>query len=149
MAGPVYLFFLNAVEWLNPIVHAAGLALALWAFRCCRRCGYLVVGFYFALVLFSLFAMPSINRAIRERRASDISEQTQKKIDAAVQQAINRVLEEQGHPVMAAERTIHFPFGPIVLVVGLWLIARRDIKGYRANKALQRTGAPPASSEAV
>lgn len=133
IAGPVEVFLWNAAEWLNPIVHALGLALAIWAFRCCRRRGYLVIGLYFALVLFSLLAMPSIKRALRERRQPDISEQTQEKINVAVRHAIDRVLEEEGHPVMTATRTVHFPFGPIVLVVGLWLVARRDIKEHRAS----------------
>jgi hypothetical protein len=135
-ASGMFLFFMKAVEWLNPMIYALGLGLAVWAFLRCRKCGYFVLALYFAIVLFSLLAMPSINRAIRARRAPDISEQTQKKIDAAVQQSIDRVLEEEGHPIMAAKKTIHFPFGPIVLVVGLWLVARHEI---RSNKSPQAT----------
>jgi hypothetical protein len=126
VAGPLYLFFWNFVEWLNPIVYLVGLGVAAWAFMRSRKRGYFVVALYFALVLFSLFAMPSINRAIRAHRAPDISEQTEKKINAAVQQAIDRVLAEEGRPRIAAKQTIHFPFGPIVLVAGLWLVARHE-----------------------
>jgi hypothetical protein len=136
-ASWLFLVSMRAIEWLNPIVHLLGLAVALWAFRCCRRWGYLVVGFYFLLVLFTLFAMPSINRAIQARSAPDISEQTQQKINAAVQQAIDRVLQEEGQSYAPPQkRTVRFPFGPIVLVVGLWLIARRDIDEHRANQRI-------------
>jgi arginine exporter protein ArgO len=50
----------RAVEWLNPIVYLVGLGIAVWAFRHCHKWGYLVVAAYFALVVFSLLAMPSI-----------------------------------------------------------------------------------------
>lgn len=128
VAGPVYVFFLNAIEWLNPIVHFAGLAIAVWAFRRCHRWGYLLIGFYFFLALFTLLAMPSIKQFIQERRSPDLSEQTRQKIDLAARQAVDRVLEEEGHSTTVAERHVRLPFGPIVLVAGLWLIARRDIK---------------------
>ena len=135
-AGPVEMFLWNAIDWLNPIVYIAGLAVAVWAFRCCRRWGYLVVGFYFLLVLFTLFAMPSIHRAIQSRNAPNLSEQTEQKISAAVQQAIDRVLEEEGQRYAPPQKqTVHFPFGPLVLVIGLWLIAKRDIDEHRANQS--------------
>jgi len=135
IAGPTELFFWHAIEWLNPVVQAVGLAVAIWAFRSCRKLGYLVVAFYFALALFSLLVMPTINRAIRERRGSDISEQTQQKINVAVQQTIDRVMSEEGHPVMPAKMTIrhYFPFGSIILVAGLWLIARQDFREHQSN----------------
>jgi hypothetical protein len=129
VAVPVYLFLIAAIEWLTPIVHLAGLAIACWAFRRCRRGGYLLIGFYFFLVLFSLLAMPSINQVIQERRTPVVSEHTRQKIDSAVKEAVDRVLEEEGHTTTVAERNIRFPFGPIVLVAGLWLVARRDVKG--------------------
>lgn len=79
------------------------------------------------------------------RSAPDLSEQSQQKINAAVQQAIDRVLEEEGqHYAPPKKRKVHFPFGPIVLVVGLWLIAKRDIDEYRTNQ--QGTGASLADS---
>lgn len=136
--GPIEMFLWNAIDWLNPIVHIAGLAVAVWAFRCCRRPGYLVIGFYFLLGLFALFVMPTIHRAIQARSAPNLSEQTEQKINAAVQQAIDRVLEEEGrHNARLQKHTVHFPFGPLVLVIGLWLIAKRDIDEHR-TRALQR-----------
>ena len=117
-------------------MYLIGLSIAVWAFLRCRKRGYIVIASFFALLLFSLFAMPFINRAIRNRRPPDISEQTQRKIDEAVQQAIDRVLEQEGHPIMVAKSTLHFPLDVIVLVAGLWLIARREPRADRSNTEL-------------
>jgi hypothetical protein len=109
------------------VVYFAGLCVAIWAFRRCRKCGYLVLAAYFAMVVFSIAVWPPIGQAIHAHRPPDISAQTQQKIDAAVQEAIHKVLIEEGHPEgIPARRTISFPFGPILLVLGLWLVARRE-----------------------
>jgi hypothetical protein len=127
-SGAGYAFLWHFTEWLGPIIHGIGLAVAIWAFRRSRKGGYIVLAFYFALALFVVLAMPSINRAIRERGQPDVSEQTEKKIEEEVQHTIDRVMTEGGHPIMAARRTANVPFGPIVLVAGLWLIARRELR---------------------
>src|SRR5688572_3795906 len=120
----------RAVEWLNPILHLVGLGVAGWAFRRCGKRGYLVVAFYFALAAFSLVVMPYVNQAIRARRAPDYSAQAQQKINAAQNEAVQRVLDEEGLPYgVPDQRTINFPFGPMVLVAGLWLVARREVPG--------------------
>ena len=131
-AGPVFLFFVKFVLWLDPIIHALGLGIAVWAFKRSRKRGYIIVAFYFLLALFSLLAMPSIMSAIYTNRGPRISEQTEQKINAATQEAIDRVLKEEGHPVYLPEKRISFPLGPIVLVVGLWCIARRESHGHSA-----------------
>jgi hypothetical protein len=106
-AGWMFTFFLHAVHWLNPMVHCIGLWVGIWAFLRCHKRGYLVVALYFALVLFSLLVMPSISRAYRAHHPPDISEQEQQKMNAA--------------PLK-----VNFEIGPMVLVAGLWLIARRE-----------------------
>lgn len=122
----VFYYAMEAVKWLEPLLYVTGLVIAVSTFRRCRKRGYIVLAFYFVLCIFSVLAMPRINRAIRARRAPDLSRETQKKIDVAVQQAIDRVLEEEGHPAIHATGRISFPFGPLVLVTGLWLLARRE-----------------------
>ena len=123
----MFFYATQVVEWLNTLVYLFGLGIALWAFRRCRRLGYLVVAVYFAFCVFSLLAMPSINRMIRAHQAPDYDAQTQQKIDAAVQQAVDKVLAEAGRPHgVPAKRTVHFPFGPILLVFGLWCLARGE-----------------------
>jgi hypothetical protein len=119
-------YIVKAIGWLNPLIHIAGFLVATWAFRRCRKRGYLVVAAFFALAVFSLLAMPKINRVIAERRSPDISSQTQERMNQAMHEAMQRVLEEEGHPPIVAERRIDFPLGPILLVLGLWLIARKE-----------------------
>ncbi|HEU5069723.1 MAG TPA: hypothetical protein VFV96_04820 [Verrucomicrobiae bacterium] len=53
---------------------------------------------YFASVVFWLVAWPPISRALRAGRPPEFSAQTQQKIDTAVQDAIRKVLVEEGHP---------------------------------------------------
>src|SRR5690348_7215223 len=138
MGDSIFYYLTKAVEWLNPAVYFVGLCIAVWAFLRCRKRGYLVMAAYFALVVFWLVAWPPIDRTIRAHRPPDISAQTQQKIDAAVQDAIHKVLVQEGHPEGSpASRTIHFPIGPILLVTGLWLVARREI--HRPDTALEPT----------
>ena len=124
----MYLFTTRAIELLNPIVYLFGLGIALWAFWHCRKPGYLLVAVYFVLALFSLLVMPSINRAIRVHQyLRDYDAQTRQKMDAAAQDAMQKVLVEQGRPEGISQvRTIHLPIGPTLLVVGLWLVAKHE-----------------------
>jgi hypothetical protein len=123
----IFYYATQAVEWLTPLVYLVGLGIAIWAFRRCRKCGYLVIAIYFALCIFMVLVMPSINRAMRAHRQPDYSAETRQKIDAAVQDATRKVLAEAGHPEgITSKRTIHFPFGSILLVVGLWLLAKGE-----------------------
>jgi hypothetical protein len=120
-------FSTQAVEWLNPAVYLVGLLVTVWAFRRCRKCGYLVIAIYFAFCVFTVLAMPSINRAIRAHRPPHYSSETQQKIDVAVQDATRKVLAEAGHSEgISTTRTVRFPFGPIILVAGIWLLAKRE-----------------------
>lgn len=128
-------YLIKAIEWLEPTVYLVGLWIAVWAFLRCRKSGYLVLAVYFALVVFSLTAWPPIYRAILTHHPPDISAQTEQKIDAAVQDAIDKVLVEEGHPegIPRTRRTV-FPLGPILLVVGFWLVARGEAVSLAASK---------------
>jgi hypothetical protein len=130
-AGWVLQFLVGAAGWLNTVVYLVGLAIAVWAFLRCRKCGYLVIAAYFALTLL----VPTINW-LRVHRPPDASEQMQQKIDAAVQEAIDKVLVEEGHPEgIARTHKIRISFSSILLVVGLWLVARHEPR--RPDKSLQ------------
>ena len=138
----IFYYATQTVEWLNPLVSLVGLIIAVWAFRRCRKWGYLVVAIYFALSAFMLLAMPSINRAIRAHRSPDYSAETQGKIAAAINEAVQKVLTEEGCPYgIPMQRTIHFPFGPMLLVAGLWLLAKRE-PDKRAEQAAQVATTP-------
>jgi hypothetical protein len=125
-SGWVFSFLFETTKWLNPIVHILGFGIAVWAFSCCGKRGYLIVAFYFVLCVFWLLAMPSINRAIDAHRTPNISEETRKKLDGAIRQATDQVLKQEGQPFVPVKQTVKFPFGPIILVTGLWFIARRE-----------------------
>ena len=137
-AGPVFQFLLNASGWLDPIVHVAGLVLMAWAFGRSGKRGYLVVGCYFMLVLLSPLLMPAVKDAFSKRSGPGIPREARAKMDAAIQQAINRVLEEAGHPVMAARMGVSIPVGPILLVGGLWIVARREARRDREQPVAER-----------
>jgi hypothetical protein len=122
----IFPLLFEAVKWLYPLVLILGLGIAVCAFSRCRKRGYLVVAFYFALCIFNLLAMPSINRAIQAHRKPNISEQTEKKIDEAIKEATDRVLKQEGYTFVPVKKTVNFSLGSIILVVGLWLVARRE-----------------------
>jgi hypothetical protein len=138
---------LAALKWFNRGIHFLGLGIAIWAFLRCRKCGYLVIALYFALCIFSFFAMPAINRAIQAHHKPSVSEQTQKKINEAILQAEERIREEAGQPpIKSVQINIIFPLGPMILVVGLWLVARRE-KPQTPNTVPEATAAPPSRSD--
>ena len=136
-----YLF--KAIDWLNPLVNIVGLLVSIWAFQKCRKNGYLVVAIYFVLAMFALFAMPIINRRIAANRAPKISEETQERLFQEVDEVYRRIYEEEGiTPMtsMAATRRVNFPLGPIILVAGLWLVAKNE---KRAEPSARGDGIPP------
>jgi len=117
----------EAIHWLSPIIHALGLVIALWAYRKSKKKGYIVVAAYFALAVISLVIMPPINRAISAQRKPDVSEETEKKLRVALRETTDRILTEAGQPAMAVQQqNINFPLGPILLVIGLWLVAKKE-----------------------
>jgi hypothetical protein len=121
-AGWLFDFSITTIKWLNPAILLAGLGIATWAFYRCRKWGYLLLAFYFALAAFELLAMP----AIYAHRQPSLSEQTEQKIAVATQEAIHKILVEEGLSYPPRTRNISFPLGQILLVGGLWLLARRE-----------------------
>ena len=128
-------YILQALDWLEPLTFALGAVVGFWGFRRCRKIGYLIVAVYFCLGLFSLLAMPRINAELRARRTPTQSDETQRKIDAAMSEAMERVMREEGESFQPPpmERSIRFPFGPLVLVLGVWLLARREPRVPRSD----------------
>ena len=126
-------YILQALDWLEPLTFALGTVVGFWTFRRCRKVGYLVVAIYFCLAVFSLLALPRIKAELRARQTPTQSEETQRKVSAAVSEAVDRVMREEGAQPGAAERHIRFPFGPLVLVLGVWLLARREPRVERSS----------------
>lgn len=113
-------------KWLHPVVYVIGLGIAVWAFLRCRKPGYLVLGIYFALIVFWLLAGVAIWETVLARQPQDMSGETRQKIELADRQATDQVLKEQGYQPAPATTHLYFPLGPIVLVTGIWFLARRE-----------------------
>jgi len=134
---------IKAIEWLNPLVHIIGLAVSIWAYRASRRPGYLVVAAYFALATFTLTVSPAISRA-RHRAWQAKHELTPEQHEAYWHEysALDKKYYPLGHG--PSHLNINFPFGPILLVAGLWLIARREPRIAEPNAG--GNAAPPRAS---
>jgi hypothetical protein len=64
--------------------------------------------------------MPYINRALSP--SIHFSQSQQQRIN----EAINKIIQEDGGQPQPIKTHIRFPLGPIVLVIGLWLLTRRE-----------------------
>ena len=124
-------------EWLNPIVLLVGLGIAIWAFLRCRKWAYLLFAVYFALAVL----LPPLNRAYGKYQAPHYSQQTQQEIRVAVDQAVKKVIAENGYRPQPVIYAIYFPFGPLFVVIGLWLVARQE--RHRPNTSLEPTPTAP------
>jgi hypothetical protein len=110
-------------SWLELLVYITGLFVSAWAFRVCRKRGYLLVGIYFALAIFFFWVIPYINRS---RQPTITFSQTQQQ---KISDAIDKIIQEGGGQPEPMEIRITFPLGPLVLVAGIWLLARREQRG--------------------
>ena len=118
-------YLIEAIVWLSPIVLILGLIVSIWAFRKFRKKGYILISAYFALAAFNLLAVPKINQAIAEKHPPAIPQKTQERIDQEIAEVYVRNFEEEGTFPAAATRNINFPLGHILLVTGLWLVAKK------------------------
>ena len=130
MTGSDWAFYIlsNAVEWLWPAVHLFGLGLCVWAYRRCRKPGYLIIAGYYFLAVCSLVLGPMVNRALRDnseaRSPSVLSPEAEQRYMEEL-----AALDERYYPQgRLGESNVDIPFGPMVLVTGLWFIARRETR---------------------
>jgi hypothetical protein len=112
-------------KWLNTAVYLVGLGIAVWAFLRCRKRGYLVVALFFGLVLFSWQVWPLISDAIYVQRTPIAIQQKDEE----------QARETHSSPGTQAYYRINIQIAPIVLVCGLWLLARREPEYNRPNKS--------------
>ena len=114
-------------QWLSPAVHLLGLIIGIWAFRKCHKKGYIVISVYFGLALFSLIAMPKINRMLAKQNSVQISAEAQEKLSQEINEVYQRYYEEtEGASAQPMTLNLKFPLGPIILVSGLWILARKE-----------------------
>lgn len=117
---------MEAARWLNTAVYLLGFCVAVWAFRRCRKRAYLVVGAYFVLVLFAWHVWPPISHAIYVHRTPIEIQQRDE----------DRERERHSTPASTpALYTINIQIAPMVLVCGLWLLARREPEHHQRDTA--------------
>jgi hypothetical protein len=128
MLDSAYNNLIEVVHWLNPLVYFVGVVVSAWGYRLSRKCGYLLVAGYFLLALLGVFIVPKLNRMIESRwdkqRQSEISPQAHEQF----MKEYSSLLQKYYPSDHSAPATINlkFPFGPIVLVLGLWMLAKSE-----------------------
>jgi hypothetical protein len=107
------------------MVHLIGLLISAWAYRRSRKAGYLLVAAYFFLAVCSLTVVPAINREIvrRWRSQSELSPEAREQYRRE-SMALAQKYYPSGSPPATID--IDFPLGPITLVAGIWVLAKRE-----------------------
>lgn len=126
---------IKAVQSLTLFVYIVGVAVGAWAYWRSRKAGYLLVTTYFLLAVGGALLVPALNRMIESRwgtqRQSEISPQAHEQFV----KEYAALLQKYYPPGNAAPATINikFSFGPIILVVGVWMLARRESRRISEN----------------
>ena len=115
---------LKAFVLLNPLLHVAGLAISVWAWRATRKTGYILVALYFVLVLLGKGLLGVLRVTSGSPNAPALTAQQQQAYTQELT-AVDKRYYPVGHSVT---QTVVFPLGSIVLVAGLWILAKRDVK---------------------
>ncbi|MGD1087001.1 MAG: hypothetical protein ABSA47_19880 [Verrucomicrobiota bacterium] len=139
---------IKAAQSLSLFVYIVGLAVAAWAYWRSRKIGYLLVTAYFLVAVFNTFLVPALNRMIATRwdaqRKSELSPQAHEEF----MKEYSALLQKYYPPGNATPGTINIklPISQIILVVGVWMLARRET-GRIAEKEGAGKGSPPLGSE--
>ena len=123
------IYLLQAADYFELLVYLTGACVGFWAFRRSRKCGYLLVASYFCVAA----CWPWVRAEINRRRSVSVPVARQQKIDAAVQEAYERVMREEGMQPVPASRDVRLPLGPLLLGSGVWLLARKEVD-YEAGR---------------
>ena len=126
------IFAIKAIGWIGPICYLLGAVISVWAFRRCRKRGYLLLGGYFALCVFQLTLSPAIHRHIRLREfegyePTELDRQLSE-LEYKKNELISDAIENGDRDAMRHYPTndSYVPLEPIIWLLALWLIARRE-----------------------
>ena len=110
------------VTGLHVVIDIVGLAICVWAYRQCRKPGYLVIGVYFVSAVCNLLVLPFINNTLEKSWPAPPPVQARE---------ANRPDTISSPPVSVPvvlpprRRTVRvYSLGSVLLVAGLWLVAR-------------------------
>jgi hypothetical protein len=123
-----FYYFMKAVEWLNPLVHLIGFGVSILASKISRMSRYAIIAGYCLLVVFSLTVGPTVRNWIYERMEGRDGI-TQEAREGFTRESV--ALEEKyfpSHLPRRARAIIRFPLDPIILVLGLWTLARCEAR---------------------
>jgi len=134
-----FYYFVETARLLDPLVQLIGLGISIWAYRMTRKVGYLIVAAYFFLATCSLTIIPAIRHALYERRhpRTELSVEEQAQYTSELM-ALQWKYFPSGPPP-AGQLNISFPFGSILLVTGIWLLAKCEAR--QSTGQITRTNA--------
>ncbi len=118
----LWFLLLRIIELLNPMIYAVGFIVALLAYRWGRKKGYIVIAVFFALAVYSHTLAPQVNRFLS--RSLWPPEPTDDAQSEAFNQELEQLLAQYDPPSTRTIHSVSFPLGPIILVSGLWSVAK-------------------------
>ena len=119
---------MRIINWLfyseHVVVYVIGLAVCVWAYRKHSGTGYLLLAAYFLFQVSALTVLPAIMSAQEKNwyTQHQLSPETDKAYSEEVL-ALHKKYYPSGFPPNFSHWV---PELPIVLIVGLWLVARRE-----------------------
>jgi hypothetical protein len=125
--------YAEIAKWFDALLQVFGLGISCCAYRMSRKTGYLIVAVYFFVAACSLTVIPKIRRTLYERRhprtqLSAVEQEEYANESLALQQKYF-----PSSPRLAGRLNISFPLGSILLVMGIWVLARQEPKPSAAN----------------
>src|ERR1035441_2047007 len=117
--------YAEIARWFDALFQVLGLSISCWAYRVSRKVGYLIVAVYFFVATCSLTVIPKIRRVIYERQhpPTELSEEMNEKYAIELTALSHKYYPS--HPP-SAWLSISFPLGSILLVMGIWVLARQE-----------------------
>jgi hypothetical protein len=123
----VIFYLINQIQWLNPVICLIGLVVCICAYKNCRKCGYLILAIYFLLVSINLIFGQAIHGILAEhsRNKTPLSSEAEKQYQQEIT-ALNQKYFSSGRGIIYYK--VNFPLYSIILVAGVWSLAKRDSK---------------------
>jgi hypothetical protein len=123
----IYYIATKVGYWVEPVAYLVGLVVTVLAYRHSRKGGYLIVGVHFIVAASMLTLVPVVKRAMHRHW------DTQHELSPEARAQFAREYEalyEKYYPATPRYATskIAFPLGPVLLVAGVFVLARRDMK---------------------
>lgn len=139
----VYFTWYNVLSVLLSII---GLGMCVWAYGKCRRSGWLLLAASFLIGVSTAVVLPTIERARHKawQAQHSLSPDAQKAY-MEESNALAKKYYPDGGPVYVPHY-FRFPFGGILMLAGLWLIAQQEPRKDAEQNAGGNAASPRASA---